>query len=442
VNGTSAGIKNNTTGNVTSTNGGTGNTASASIVVVAPPVIAKAFNPTAIAPGGTSVLTLSLTNPAVNTVALTGVAFSDTFPAGLNVASPNALANTCGGTATATAGSGSVSLTGGTIAVGGACTISLNVTAASSGSYVNTTGNVSSTNGGIGNTATAQLNVNAPPQLTVTKSATPNPFVVGQPATYTITVTNTGASPTSANITLSDPLPTGITLTSASGAGWSCTGTSSLSCTYSGAALAPTASTTLTLNVSVGATAVNGNNSATASGGGDPGCPAASNCTGTVIIPVTTPAADLQILKTGPATATAGGTVSYTIAVTNTGPDTATNAIVTDPAPPGLTFVSAGAPCTAGFPCNLGSLTSGQTVDIPNVVFSVAPSFSGTFINTATVTSDQPDPTPNNNSSSVSTTVQGGAPTVTSTPANAQWAMLLLFLSLAGFGVYRVRARR
>ncbi|HEX6834584.1 MAG TPA: DUF11 domain-containing protein [Rudaea sp.] len=408
--------------------------------MIAPPAIAKAFNPTTIAPGGTSTLTLTLTNPAANTVPLTGVAFTDTFPANLTVASPNALANTCGGTVTATAGSGSVSLSGGTIATSGVCTITLDVTASVTGPLVNTTGNVTSTNGGTGNTATATLTVNAAPQLTVTKTATPNPFSVGQPASYTITVTNTGGSPTSANITLADALPTGITLASASGTGWACTGTSNLSCTYSGPALAAAASTSLTLNVTVGASAVNGNDSATASGGGDPACPAASNCTGTVNVPLT--AADLQIVKTGPATATAGGTVSYTIVVTNSGPDTATNATVTDPAPAGLTFVSAGAPCSGGFPCNLGTLTSGQSVTIPNVVFTVGSSFSGTLVNVASVTSDQPDPTPNNNSSSVSTTVQGRPANIVPAPGNAPWAMLLLLLSLVGCGLYTVRARR
>ena len=45
VTGIAAGIQNNTTGNVTSTEGGTGGTASASINVVAPPSIAKVFNP-------------------------------------------------------------------------------------------------------------------------------------------------------------------------------------------------------------------------------------------------------------------------------------------------------------------------------------------------------------------------------------------------------------
>jgi uncharacterized repeat protein (TIGR01451 family) len=440
--GLTSGVKNNTTGNVSSTNGGVGNTASASVTVLEPPAIAKAFNPATIAPGGTSTLTLTLSNPAANTVALVGVAFTDAFPAGLTVASPNGLANTCGGTATAAAGSGSVSLSGGTIAVGASCAITLTVTAAAPGSFVNTTGTVSSTNGGTGNTATATLNVNAAPQLTVVKTASPNPFTVGQAASYTITVTNTGGSPTSADITLTDTLPTGISLTGASGTGWTCSGTTALSCTYSGAALAPSASTVLTLNVSVAAGTANGNNSATASGGGDPACPAASNCTGVVTVPVATLAADLRILKTGPATATAGGTVNYTISVTNTGPDTATNAVVVDPAPAGLTYVSAGAPCSAGFPCNLGTLTSGQTVLIPNVVFTVAPSFSGTIVNVASVSSDQPDPTPNNNSSSVSTTVQGAPVAIAPTPGNASWAMLLLLLSLMGLGMSRMRSGR
>ena len=46
--GTAAGTQNNTTGNVTSTEGGTGGTASASINVVAPPSIAKAFGASSI----------------------------------------------------------------------------------------------------------------------------------------------------------------------------------------------------------------------------------------------------------------------------------------------------------------------------------------------------------------------------------------------------------
>src|SRR5262249_50649570 len=140
VTGTTAGQKNNTTGNVTSVEGGTGGTASASVAVLVPPTIAKAFNPAGILPNGVSTLTVTISNPAINAVALQGVAFTDNFPANLVVATPNGLNNTCGGTATATAGSGNVSLTGGTIATNSSCTVSVNVTAAPTGTYLNSTG--------------------------------------------------------------------------------------------------------------------------------------------------------------------------------------------------------------------------------------------------------------------------------------------------------------
>jgi hypothetical protein len=108
---------------------------------------------------GSTSLTFTLTNPADNTVALTGVGFSDTLPAGLAVATPNGLSNNCGGTAVAGAGSSSVSLSGATIAVNSSCTVTVNVTGTTAGVKNNTSGNVSSTNGGTGNTASASVTV-------------------------------------------------------------------------------------------------------------------------------------------------------------------------------------------------------------------------------------------------------------------------------------------
>ena len=125
----------------------------------APPVISKAFGAANISLNGTTSLTFTITNPAANTVGLTGVAFSDNLPAGLVVATPNGLTNSCGGTATAVAGSGSVSLTGGTIATSSNCTVTVGVRGMASGNLINITGAVSSTNGGTGNTATASVNV-------------------------------------------------------------------------------------------------------------------------------------------------------------------------------------------------------------------------------------------------------------------------------------------
>jgi hypothetical protein len=270
VTGTTSGAKNNTTGTVTSTEGGTGGTASATLGVEGPPAIAKAFNPASIAVNGVSTLTLTITNPVANTAALTGVAVTDTLPASMVVATPNALVDTCGGVATATAGSGIVSLTGGSVPASGACTISVNVTSSAAGSLVNVTGAVSSTNGGTGNTATATLGV-AVADLTI--SATHGgPFVQGQTgASYTLTVSDVaGAGPTSGTVTVVDTLPPNtVVATAMSGTGWSCT-LATLTCTRSDALAAGASYPPITLTVDVPATLQSGfTNTATVSGGGE-----------------------------------------------------------------------------------------------------------------------------------------------------------------------------
>src|SRR5262249_7187297 len=96
VTGTTVGAKNNTTSNVTSNEGGTGGTASASVHIEGPPSIAKAFSPTIIAQNSTTSLTFTIINPAANLDPLTGVAFTDTLPPSLTVS--NASATVCGGT--------------------------------------------------------------------------------------------------------------------------------------------------------------------------------------------------------------------------------------------------------------------------------------------------------------------------------------------------------
>ena len=127
---------------------------------VLPGSIAKSFAAGTIPVTGTTTLTFTLTNPNAAT-ALSGVAFTDPLPAGLIVASPNGLSNTCGGTVTANAGTSSISLAGGSLAANASCTIGVTVQATSSGTLVNTTGAVTSVEGGTGNTATATLNVTA-----------------------------------------------------------------------------------------------------------------------------------------------------------------------------------------------------------------------------------------------------------------------------------------
>lgn len=78
------------------------------------------------------------------------------------VATPNALTNTCGGIATATAGGSSINLTGGTLAAKAQCTVVVNVTGTGAGTKNNVSGAVSSSEGGTGGTASASIIVIPP----------------------------------------------------------------------------------------------------------------------------------------------------------------------------------------------------------------------------------------------------------------------------------------
>src|SRR4029077_11865520 len=119
---------------------------------------------------GNSTLSFTVTNP--NTAStLSGVGFTDNLPAGVLVAAtPNITASCGSGTITGTAGSSSVSLSGGTLAaspaVGSACTFSVDVTGTTAGSKSNNTSAITSTEGGTGATSnTAVLTVIAPPSI-------------------------------------------------------------------------------------------------------------------------------------------------------------------------------------------------------------------------------------------------------------------------------------
>jgi uncharacterized repeat protein (TIGR01451 family) len=219
-------------GGVTTTNAGANAAAaSASLVVMAPPTVAKSFSPNSIAIGGTTGLSITLTNP--NGVAITGVGFTDKYQSGMtNIATGTS--SQCGGTVTATNGATpSLALSGGSIAANGSCTITQNVTINAAGTYSNTipVGGVTTTNSGA-NAVAATANLNGPQPPSVTKSFSPSTIIAGSASTLTINITNpNGFNLTSAGFTdtypsgmvnLSTPTPTnscGGTLTATPGAG-------------------------------------------------------------------------------------------------------------------------------------------------------------------------------------------------------------------------------
>ena len=107
--------------------------------------VSKVFSPSSIAAGGVSTLTVTLANTNAAVATLTAP-FTDTLPAGLVIAGTPNVATTCGGTGvpTATPGGSAVTLPtgrtipGGSVAVPGSCTLTVNVTATIAGSYLNT----------------------------------------------------------------------------------------------------------------------------------------------------------------------------------------------------------------------------------------------------------------------------------------------------------------
>jgi len=116
-------------------------------------------------------------------------------------------------------------------------------------------------------------------------------------------------------------------------------------------------------------------------------------------------ATDVALNQTGPTSVIAGNNVTYTITVTNNAQGAASNLVVTDATPPGLTFVSTSGDCVTAFPCQIATLDGGQTKTI-SATFSVPPDYAGAdpIVNTASVT-DANDPNAANNSAAVNTSV-------------------------------------
>lgn len=206
--GLSAGLKINTTGAVTSTEGGTGNTASANLDVQGPPVLTKSFTPDQILVNQTSTMAFTIQNPN-SSLTLTGIGFSDSLPTNLVIATPNGLSGSCGGgTISANAGGGSLSLTGASLAGGASCTFSVKVTSSVASIYPNVVTQVNSTEEGAGGPAIAKLTVVGPPSIT--KSFGKALLPLAQVTTLSITVTNPNPTVALTGVGFSDTLPSGL----------------------------------------------------------------------------------------------------------------------------------------------------------------------------------------------------------------------------------------
>jgi uncharacterized repeat protein (TIGR01451 family) len=185
-----------------------------------PPTLGKSFSPATINAGGVSTLTITLSNPNATVAGLTAQVI-DTLPSGMVIAAiPNASTTCARGTVTANAGGSTVALAGEpsqptSIPANGSCTVTVSVTAADAGSYLNSlpAGALTTSNGNNAAPAVATLTVNTPAAgtaPTLGKSFSPATINAGGVSTLTITLSNPNATVASLTAQLIDTLPSGL----------------------------------------------------------------------------------------------------------------------------------------------------------------------------------------------------------------------------------------
>ncbi len=404
---TTAGTLNNTA-SVSSTTGdpNMGNNSSSTSTTVNPSAnlsITKTDAPDPVFVGQNLVYTVTVTNNGPSSAS--SVSVVDTLPGSVTFVSATSSQGSC------SPSSGTVTCTIGTMANAAVVTITITVTPTATGTISNSASVSSTTNDPVpGNNTAGPVNtmVNGSADLSITKTDSPDPVLVGQNLTYTITVTNNG--PTSAAaVTVTDTLPGGVTFVSATPSQGTCSGTSTVTCNLG--SLAFPGSATVTIVVTPTTAGPLSNTASVASSTSDPNNGNNSSTTGTT---VNAPSANLSITKNdSPDPVTAGNQLTYSISVTNLGPDAASNVTVTDTLPGSVTWVSStpsqgSCSGTSTVTCNLGSIPFPGSATVTIVV---TPTVAGPLSNTATVSSSTNDPTPGNNSDTETTTVDPPTPT-------------------------------
>ncbi|HXY43294.1 MAG TPA: hypothetical protein VEH29_03830, partial [Acidimicrobiales bacterium] len=278
-------------------------------------------------------------------------------------------------------------------------------------------------NGNDTTSASASITVTPAANVSISKTVSPTNPTVGTNATYTITATNNGPD-AAAGVTLTDHLPAGLTYVSSS----TTTGSATFSggvLTWTVGALASGVTDTLTMVATVTASgAITNTVTETQTTANPSGVTSASATINSANV------ATVTVVKTvSNATPANGSQDTYTLTVTNHGPNSAAAVSVTDALPAGEGYVSNGAApsgttVTASdnvVTWTIGTMTDGTVLQLTITVDVTVG--SGSIVNTAVET--QSSATPNSSggtSASGSVTINPTAVanvTLTKTASNA-----------------------
>jgi uncharacterized repeat protein (TIGR01451 family) len=327
----------------------------------------------------------------------TTLTISEAIPAGLTVTSTTLGSGASAVTCAPASANGPTTLTckvttltvlaSGTAASSNTVSILVNVVATATGNLTNSvsvdpTGGTQppATTGCSPGTSCASVTtpVTPPVVLTSTKAASSNPLQVNAAGqSYTITIHVSGG-PTTAAITLIDPLPSGITTSgaiTATGTGVNMSGCPNpgavdlTGCSIAAGAAVGNIVVTVPINVASATGANGGTNTVNVAGGGDPACTSATGqiCDATTVTTgIIGAVADLSISKTDASNIYVPGTAgTYVLIITNHGPSSVAGATVTDALPTGMTL-SGPWNCAPAGSCSAasGGAVGGTTVNL------------------------------------------------------------------------------
>ncbi len=294
-----------------------------------------------------------------------------------------------------------------------------------SGTTITDTATVNATNQSFGaNSATATDVVATATQadLALSTAATPPSVFAGNNIIYTQTITNNGPAAAS-TVSFTEATPLNTTFQSVlAPAGWTCTtpavgSTGNVNCTDPTLGVNATADIVVVVNVpsTVAAGSITANSSVSATTSD----PTSANNSTTVVTPVTV-ACDLAVTNSGaPSPVAAGGQITYTQVVTNSGPSNCSTATFNEATPANTTFVSVAVvnagggtwtcPNSAPVACTSSSVPPGSTGTITAKYTVSGTATAGTIItDTATVATTSRDTSLSNNSATVNIAVASG----------------------------------